>query len=84
VPYSCAVLILTRRVGENVIVGDDIVISIIEVRGDAVRVGIQAPKSLSVHREEVWLELRKANAEAAASSDAAIDAAIEGLNSASS
>ncbi len=72
-------LILTRRVGENVIVGDDIVISIIEVRGDAVRVGIQAPKSLSVHREEVWLELRRENAQAAASSDAAIDATLEGL-----
>jgi carbon storage regulator len=73
------VLILTRRVGENVIVGDDIVISIIEVRGDAVRVGIQAPKSLSVHREEVWRELRNANTQAAATNDAAIDAAVESL-----
>jgi carbon storage regulator len=73
------VLILTRRVGENVIVGDDIVISIIEVRGDAVRVGIEAPRSLSVHREEVWLELRRANAQAAASTDEAVDAAVEGL-----
>jgi carbon storage regulator len=73
------VLILTRRVGENVIVGDDIVISIIEVRGDAVRVGIEAPRSLSVHREEVWLELRRANAQAAASSDEAVDAVVEGL-----
>jgi carbon storage regulator len=73
------VLILTRRVGENVIVGDDIVISIIEVRGDAVRVGIEAPRSLSVHREEVWLELRRANAQAAASTDEAVDAVVEGL-----
>lgn len=72
-------LILTRRVGENVIVGDDIVISIIEVRGDAVRVGIEAPRSLSVHREEVWLELRRANAQAAASTDEAVDAVVEGL-----
>lgn len=72
-------LILTRRVGENVIVGDDIVISVIEVRGDAVRIGIQAPRSLSVHREEVWLELQKANADAASSSDAAIGAALNQL-----
>ena len=48
-------LILTRRVGENVVIGDDIVISIVEVRGDAVRIGIQAPRSVCVHREEIWL-----------------------------
>lgn len=65
-------LILTRRVGENVIVGDDIVISVIEVRGDAVRIGIQAPRSVSVHREEVYRELQRANREAASSSDAAV------------
>jgi carbon storage regulator len=75
------VLILTRRVGENVIVGDDIVISVIEVRGDAVRIGIDAPKSVSVHREEVWLELRNANAQAASSSDEAVGAALKGLQS---
>jgi len=73
------VLILTRRVGENVIVGDDIVISVIEVRGDAVRIGIQAPRSVTVHREEVWLELQKANEQAASSSDTGIAAAVEEL-----
>ena len=72
-------LILTRRLGENVIVGDDIVISILDVRGDSVRVGIQAPKSMSVHREEVWLELRRANAQAAASSDTAVDDVVQSL-----
>jgi carbon storage regulator len=73
------VLILTRRVGENVIVGDDIVISVIEVRGDAVRIGIQAPRSVTVHREEVYVELQKANEQAASSSDAAVGAAVEEL-----
>ena len=72
-------LILTRRVGESVIVGDDIVISVIEVRGDAVRIGIQAPRSVSVHREEVYLELQRANEQAASSSDAAIGAVVEEL-----
>ena len=72
-------LILTRRVGENVIVGDDIVISVIEVRGDAVRIGIQAPRSVSVHREEVYQELQRANQAAASTSDAAIGAAMEQL-----
>jgi carbon storage regulator len=74
-----SVLILTRRVGENVIVGDDIVISVIEVRGDAVRIGIQAPRSVTVHREEVYVELQKANEQAASSSDAAVGAAVEEL-----
>jgi carbon storage regulator len=73
------VLILTRRVGENVIVGDDIIISVIEVRGDAVRIGIQAPRSVSVHREEVYQELQRANQAAATSSDEAIGAAMEQL-----
>lgn len=65
-------LILTRRVGENVIVGDDIIISVLEVRGDAVRIGVQAPRSVTVHREEVWLELKRANENAASPSDAAV------------
>ena len=72
-------LILTRRVGENVIVGDDIVISVIEVRGDAVRIGIQAPRSLSVHREEVWLELQKSNSRAARPDESAVGATVKEL-----
>jgi carbon storage regulator len=75
------VLILTRRVGENVVIGDDIVISIVEVRGDAVRIGIQAPRSVSVHREEVWLELQRSNERAASPSDAVVDALGEELKS---
>lgn len=70
-------LILTRRAGENVVLGDDIVISVIEVRGDAVRLGIQAPRSVSVHREEVWLELQRANAQAASPSDEAVGATLD-------
>lgn len=69
-------LILTRRVGENIVVGDDIVISVIEVRGDAVRIGIQAPRSVGVHREEVYLELQQANLRAAQTTDDAVGAAV--------
>ena len=72
-------LILTRRVGENVVVGDDIVISVIEVRGDSVRIGIEAPRSLSVHREEVWLELQESNSRAAASPEDAVGSAADAL-----
>jgi carbon storage regulator len=73
------VLILTRRVGENVIIGDDIVISVIEVRGDAVRIGINAPKHVAVHREEVWVQLQQANRSAASTPDTAVNAAIDEL-----
>lgn len=67
-------LILTRRIGENVVVGDDVVISVLEVRGDAVRLGIQAPRSVTVHREEVYRELQRANQQAAQSAGATDDA----------
>lgn len=72
-------LILTRRAGENIVVGDDIVISVIEIRGDAVRLGIEAPRSMSIHREEVWVELQKANAGAASPSDDAVGLTLERL-----
>lgn len=68
-------LILTRRVGENIVVGDDIVISVLEMRGDAVRIGIQAPRTVTVHREEVYRELQRAN-QAAARSGAVPDDAV--------
>ena len=73
-------LILTRRVGENVVIGDDIVISVVEVRGDAVRIGIQAPRSVSVHREEVWLELQRSNERAASPSDDVVQALEQELD----
>ncbi|EXG80993.1 MULTISPECIES: carbon storage regulator CsrA [Cryptosporangium] len=67
-------LVLTRRPGESVMVGDDVVITVLEVRGDVVRLGIRAPRSVPVHREEVFLELRAANQEAASSSEDAVQA----------
>ena len=46
-------LILTRRVGESIIIGDDIVITVLGVKGNNVRIGTDAPKNVSVHREEI-------------------------------
>jgi carbon storage regulator len=48
------VLILTRRVGETLIIGDDVSITVLGVKGNQVRVGINAPKNVSVHREEIY------------------------------
>jgi len=47
-------LILTRRVGESLIIGDDIVVNILGVKGNQIRIGINAPKEVSVHREEIY------------------------------
>lgn len=64
-------LVLSRRAGESVIIGDDVVVTVLDVRGDVIRLGIRAPRSIQVHREEVFRELQKANLEAASSSEAA-------------
>jgi carbon storage regulator len=53
------VLIITRRPGERIMLGDDVVVEVIEVKGASVRVGIAAPRSLPVYREEVWQSLKE-------------------------
>lgn len=65
-------LVLTRRSGESVMIGDDVVITVLEVRGDVVRLGIRAPREVQVHREEIYRELQAANREAASPSDDAV------------
>jgi carbon storage regulator len=60
-------LVLSRKPGESIVVGNDVTVTILEVRGDLVRVGIDAPRSVAVHRKEVHDELTKANRDAAES-----------------
>jgi carbon storage regulator CsrA len=50
-------LILTRRVGETLVIGDEITVTVMDVKGNQVRLGINAPKSVAVHREEVYARI---------------------------
>ena len=56
---------ISRRAGERIMLGDDVIVEVIEVKGGTVRLGIDAPRSLPVYREEIWLEVKKENQAAA-------------------
>lgn len=68
-------LVLSRRVGERLVIGGDIVVTVIEVRSDGVRLGIDAPRSVRVHRAEVLEAIGSENEEAVAA-DAGTEAAL--------
>lgn len=59
-------LVLTRKVGESLIIGDDIEIKIVEVNQKSVKVGIEAPKSITVYRKEIYEAIKQENIEATA------------------
>lgn len=62
-------LALARKANESIIINDDIEITILEIKGDQVKVGINAPKSVPVYRKELYLQIQEANAEAVEMAD---------------
>jgi carbon storage regulator len=58
-------LILTRRSGERVVIGDDVLVTVMEISGQTVRLGITAPEGLPIFREEIWLAVKEENRAAA-------------------
>lgn len=60
-------LVLTRQANQSIMIGTDIVVTVLEIRGDQVRIGVRAPRSITVHRDEVFAQLEAANRAAATS-----------------
>jgi carbon storage regulator len=65
------VLVLSRRPGESIVIGNQVVVTVLDVRGDQIRIGIDAPREVQVHRQEVFRQLEVENARAAGSVDRA-------------
>lgn len=68
-------LALSRKPGESIVIGNDIEITILEVKGDQVKIGIDAPKSVPIYRKEIYLQIEESNKEAAKS-----NVSIEDMN----
>ena len=66
-------LILTRRVGETLVIGDDVTVTVLGVRGNQVRLGVNAPKEVAVHREEIYqrIQMEKGGNESVPTDDSA-------------
>lgn len=73
-------LVLTRRAGEKIVIGNEIVIEVISVSGEGVRLGITAPRETSVHRYEVFAEIQEANRAAEAVLNELGESALENLS----
>jgi carbon storage regulator len=65
-------LALSRKLGESIIINDDIVITVLDISKDQIKIGIEAPKSVPIHRKEVYLQIQEENKAAAAGNDSAL------------
>jgi carbon storage regulator len=66
-------LVLTRKLKESIMIGDDIEISVLSIEGDQVKLGINAPKNVEIHRKEIYLSIQQENSNATQTETTAID-----------
>ncbi len=57
-------LALSRKTGESIVIGNDVEITVLEIKGDQIKLGIDAPKSVPIYRKEIYMQIREANKEA--------------------
>lgn len=62
-------LVLTRKAGESIVIGNEVVITVLEVRGGQIRIGVDAPRNLAVHRAEIYQQVMEENQAAASQAD---------------
>ena len=75
-------LVLTRKTGQKLIIANEIEITVLETKGEAVKIGIEAPRHIAIYREEVYEEIKKANRQAVQDAQShVLDQAAEALNS---
>lgn len=74
-------LVLTRKQGEKILIGDDIVITVLDVRGDSIRLGVDAPRGISIQRAEILKAVTEANLEANLAADRDDQVAADQLKS---
>jgi carbon storage regulator len=57
-------LVLTRKLNESIMIGDEVEVTVVEIKGDAIKLGINAPKAIKVHRKEIYLAIQRENIDA--------------------
>ncbi|GAA4362425.1 carbon storage regulator CsrA [Paeniglutamicibacter cryotolerans] len=72
-------LVLTRKVGEQILIGEDIVVTVLDVRGESIKIGIDAPKGVRIQRQEVIAAVAEVNRAAAAANNAATASRLSSL-----
>lgn len=73
-------LVITRKPGERITIGDNVVVTVVEVKGSLVKLGIEAPRSINIHRQEIYDRIRKQNLEASEIDASDLTRAVSILN----